>query len=58
MYARDFESTLQVYLVDLFNSIFNAIYLSIFNHTSCGKHNVLGYGVQEYNVVDVNEFTS
>ena len=58
MYVRDFESTMQVYLVDLFNSIFNVIYFSIFNHNSCGNHNVLGYSVQEANVLDVNEVTS
>ena len=41
MYTHDFKSTLQVYLVDLFNSIFNILYFSIFNHASCVIHNVL-----------------
>ena len=58
MYVRDFQSTLQVQLVDLFNSIFNVLYFLIFNHTSCGKHNVSGYGVQESNVIDVHEVTA
>ena len=58
MYAHDFEVTLQVQLVDLFNSIFNIIYFQIFNHTSCGKDNVLGYGLQEANAIYVYEVTS
>ena len=40
MYARYFEATLQVKLVDLFNPIFNFIYFSILNLTSCGKYDV------------------
>ena len=39
----------------LFNEIFNDLYFSVFNHTSCGKHIVLGYGIQEANAVDVHE---
>ena len=58
MYARDFEFTLQVYLVDLFNYIFNVLYFSIFNHASFGKYDLSGYGVQEDNAVDVHEVTS
>ena len=42
----------------LFNSIINVIYFSIFNNTSCGKYNVLGYGIQEANTIDVHEVTS
>ena len=57
MYTRDFEAKLQVYLVGLFNYIFNVIYFSIFNHTTCEKHIVLGYGVQEANTIDVHEVT-
>ena len=53
MYTRDFDATLQLYLVDLFNSIFNVIYFSIFNHNYCGKHNMSGYGVKEPNTIDV-----
>ena len=37
------------------NYIFNALYLSIFNHTSCGKHNISGCGIEETNAVDVHE---
>ena len=55
MYAHDFEATVWVYLVNLFNSIFNVIYFLILNHTSCGKHDVSGYGVQEANAGDVYE---
>ena len=58
MYMCDFETTLQVYLVDLFNYISNIIYFYIFNHNSCGKHNLLGYGVKEANGIDVNEVTT
>ena len=49
---------LQVYLVDVFNSIFNVIYFSVFNRASCGDHNVLGYGAQEANTIDVYEVTA
>ena len=41
--------------MELFNYIFNVLYLSVFNHTSCGKHDVSVYGVQEANAVDVHE---
>ena len=58
MYRCDFETTLQVYLVDLFNSVFNVPYFSIFNHNFCGENNVLGYGDQESNAIDVHEVTS
>ena len=58
MYACYFEATLQVQLVDLFNSIFNIISISIFNNTFCGKHDVLVYGVKEANGVDVHDVTS
>ena len=54
MYTCDFETK----LVDLFNYIFNVLYFSGFNYTSCGKHNMLGYGVQEANTIDVHEVTS
>ena len=53
MYTFDFEVTLQVYHVDLFNFIFNVLY-----HTSCGKNNVSGYGVQEANAVGLHEVTA
>ena len=43
MYMLDFEAILQLYLVNLFNYIFAVLYFSIFNHTSCGKHNVSIY---------------
>ena len=52
-----FVDMLQVQLVDIFNSIFIVIYFSICNHTACVTHNELGYGVQEYNAVDVYEVT-
>ena len=42
----------------MFSYIFNVIHFSIFNYTYCGKNNVLGYGVQETNAVDVNDVTS
>ena len=58
MYMCAFETPLQVYLVDPFESIFNVLYFSIFNHTYCGKHNVLVYGIQESNAVDVHDMCS
>ena len=58
MYTRDLEVTLQIYPVDRFDSIFNVLYFSVFNHTSCGKNNVSGYGVQETNSIDVHEVTA
>ena len=45
-------------MVDLFNYILNVIYFYIFNHTSRGKYNVSGYGVQEANAVDMNDVTA
>ena len=44
--------------MDVFNSIFDIIYFYIFNHTSCGKHNVSGYVFQEANTIGVHEVTS
>ena len=58
MYTCDFETTLQIYLAEMFNYIFNVIYFSILNRTYCGKHNVSGYGVQETNAVDLREVTA
>ena len=58
MYTRGIETTLYVQLMNLFNYIFNVLYFQIFNHTSCKKHNVLRYGVQEANTIDVHEVTS
>ena len=55
IYMGDFETTFQVQIVGLFDSIFNVLYFSIFNHNSCGKHNVSGYRNQESNAVDVHE---
>ena len=58
MYVGNLEITLQVYLVDLLDYILNFIYFSIFNHTTCSKQNVSGYGIQESNAGDVNEVKS
>ena len=58
MYTGDLETTLQVYHIDLFKSVFNVFYSSVFKHTYRGKHNLSGYGVQEYNAVDVHEVTA
>ena len=57
MYTCEFETTLQVQPVHLFNYIFNVLYFSIFNHIFCGKHNALEHGVQESNTIDVHEVT-
>ena len=58
MYTRCFETTLHLQLMNLFNYIFNVLYFQIFNHTSCLKGNVLGYGVREANTIDVHKVTS
>ena len=55
MYMRNFETTFQVYLVDLFSSIFNVLYFSNINNTSYRKNNVLRYGIYEANTIDVHE---
>ena len=58
MYMCDFENTFQIYLFELFNSIFNVIYFYILIVIPVKKHNVSGYGVQEANDIDVNEITA
>ena len=44
-----------MYLCDL---ICNVLNFSVFDHTSCGKHDVPLYGVEEADSIDVHEFTS
>ena len=58
MYKCSFESMMEVYFVDLFNSIFIVLYFSPFNNASCGKHNVSGYGVKKANTIDVHKVTA
>ena len=44
-----------MYLCD---SICNVLNFSVFDHNSCGKHDVPGYGVEEANSIDVHDVTS
>ena len=44
-----------MYLCD---PICNILKFSVFGHTSCGKHDVLWYGVEEANYVNLHEVTS
>ena len=54
MYECDFEAMMKIYIVELFNSISNALFSSILNHTYCGKNNVSVYVVQESDTIDVH----
>ena len=44
-----------MYLCD---PIFNVINFSVFDHTSCGKHGVLLYGIEEADSINVYEVAS
>ena len=39
------------------DTICNVLHFSGFDHTSCGKHDVPGYGVEESNSIGVHEVT-
>ena len=39
-------------------TIWNTLNFSVFDHTSCGKHDVTWYGVDESNTIDVHEVTA
>ena len=54
----DLENTLQVSFMYLHDPICNGLNFSVFDHTSCGKHNMPLYGVDEANSIDVHEVTA
>ena len=58
MHVCNIESTLQVYLLYLPNPISNVFNVSVSSHTSCGKHYVLGYGVEEHDSIAIHEIAA